>query len=713
VLPPVLLALDERAAPAGASEVFPSIGSLTALLASHGVGFCFIAPNLAHDQGRAVVVCDRCEGWQDRVTRIEAAGAVAVLLGAPPGPSEQRHLLAPGLETGSTPMGLLAAIWHAQGRLQARDEPGREGQALLERAQSAEQVIRFAQTIAGQFAVPQIVKVAIVKTRELCDAEGASLLLVDHETGDLYFDSVAGAGLGRIERVRLKVGVGIAGKVALRAQGLLVPDVRACPDFDTEADKTSGFRTGSVIAVPLVIGGDVLGVLEAVRSVENLPFAAAHLRRLEDLAPHVAIAVHNAQITGELRQIQAEVLSANAGLEKKVQERTEMISKAKREWERTFDAISEPISLQHGYVVRRVNSAYAARVGMPITRIPGKTCYQLLAGRASPCPGCPLARGRQGELTGELAISGSAILRFSGYWMNEDPADSTVVVHYQDVTHQKVLQERLRESERLAAVGQLASGAAHEINNPLGFLTSNLRSLRTAFEDLQPATQQLARGLKGPEVDEVTRVLEDGLDMIDESLEGARRVADIVKGLRELSRLEIGRLEPCGVNDSVTRALRAEFGDASTRVTATLEATSTASIPPLQLDQVIGHILRNARQAVTGEQRVHVRTVSDEREVRIEVRDEGPGIAKENLRRIFEPFFTTRGVGKGIGLGLTAAYGIVNRVGGEIDVVSEVGAGATFIVRLPRSTQAPRAATVLVDHGTGLPMPDEAPSLHS
>jgi two-component system, NtrC family, sensor kinase len=190
-------------------------------------------------------------------------------------------------------------------------------------------------------------------------------------------------------------------------------------------------------------------------------------------------------------------------------------------------------------------------------------------------------------------------------------------------------------------------------------------------ESLQPGTAH----------NELALTLQDGLEMIDESLQGVHRVAEIVKGLRELSRLEIGKLEPCCTNASVSRMVRAAGGE----IAVELAAVHPAAIAPLQLDQALGHVLKNARQAVSGGKGVTVRTESDAREVRVIVRDEGNGIPPENLRRIFEPFFTTRGVGKGIGLGLTAAYGIVRRAGGEIEVRSEVGRGSTFTFKIPRA----------------------------
>lgn len=645
----------------------------------------------------AIAICRGAAGWARRAQALESTGAAVIVWGPIEGEG-------PPVECSADLPQLMAAIFRTQGRLKGLADRGRQARALFERAHSAELVSRFAQAIAAQFTVPQVVKTAIAKTRELCEADGASLLLIDPTSGDLYFDVVEGGASGRMERIQLRPGQGIAGKVAMQAEPRLVSDAQTCPDFDRSMDRHTGFRTGSIVAVPLLLGGDVLGVLEAVRTTGRAPFEARHLERLTELAPHVAVAVHNAQITAELRQAQIEVRSANQDLERKVSERTEQISKAKQEWERTFDAISEPIALQEGFVIRRANRAYAQRVGLPITQVPGRKCFELLAGRSSPCPQCPLLRGRGHELSAEIPIADDSTFRFSGYWMSDDGSDPRVVVHYKDVTQEKRLQEKLRESERLASVGQLASGAAHEINNPLGFVTSNLRTLREVLSELRPAISALAeaadraqRGMKGEAVGLLSRLdevdvaaIDDGLEMIDESLNGAQRVAEIVRGLRELSRLEIGRSEPCCVNSSVSRAVSAQPPESQAAIEVSLDATARASIPPLQLDQVLGHLLKNAQQAIGRGQRIYLRTESDEREVRIEVRDEGSGIAAEHLSRIFDPFFTTRGIGKGLGLGLTAAYGIVKRAGGEILVQSQVGRGSTFTVRLPRATRSER-----------------------
>ncbi len=621
-----------------------------------------------------LLLCDRIAGWQALVVRVDAAGGASVLVGEPPRAEELPHLLPADLISAQTPEEVLAALVSAEDALRIRADPHHLDRSLLERAQSAELVSRFAQSIATQIELPHVIREAMQRTRELCEADGAALLLIDAKTGELCFDTVSGGAGGTIQEIRLRPGQGIAGKVATRAEPMLIRDARTHPDVEHSVGDNAGFNTASLIAVPMLFSGDVIGVLEAVRGKGSEPFEEAHLRRLLDLAPHVTIAVHNARMTTQLMESQTLVLRANADLERKVQERTQQIARGKREWERTFDAISEPIALLEGFTVKRANLAYARRVGVTIVEVPGKRCFELLAGRTEPCEGCPLlAREKDKELSGEVTIKDHAYV-LAGFGMSSESGEDGVVVHYRDVTGQKLLERRLRETERLAALGQLASGAAHEINNPLGFLTSNLRSLDGHLRELAELTGQ---------GEEVKTLIADGAEMIAESLEGARRVAEIVRGLRELAKLEIGRCEPTPVNPSITRAVRAELADLKAELS--LESLAPVEVPPLQLDQVLGHLLRNARQALGAKGQIRVRTYDTADEVRIDVEDSGCGIPKDIQHRIFEPFFTTRGVGKGIGLGLTAAYGIVKRYGGEIGVRSVVGEGSVFTIRLPKA----------------------------
>lgn len=688
---PVLLVLH-RAPPAELSAALDRAGWLSRAAELNE------AAQSVNDGWAQLVVCERVPGWQALAARVITANGSVVLLGPAPEPHELRWLSASDVHCAESIAAVPEAVERAWDRIVRRDMVDHLPDALRDRAESAERISRYAQSIALQLDLGRVVQEAIARTRDLCDADGASLLLVDPKTGELTFDVVDGGAGDSIQRVRLKVGEGIAGHVARTAEPMLVPAVRQSAFFDPRCDTESGFVTGSVIAAPLVVAGDLIGVLEAVRGADRAPFQSAHLRRLIDLAPHVGIAVGNAQMTARLRDAQEQVLRDNVELERRIQERTDQIARAKKEWEATFDSISEPIAVQEGFTIRRSNLAYARQAGVSITQVPGRKCYELLAGRNAPCPGCPLAV-EGGGLEGEISLDDQRAFRFSGFRMSSvtTASEDTVVAHYRDVTNQRSLERRLRETERLASLGQLASGAAHEINNPLGFLISNLKNLREQLEELEEVAGAIEHGsgaARGASalVKATGELVTDGREMIDESLQGAQRVAEIVRALRELSRLQVSREVVADVGSAVSRVIRSEFQNPAL-VRVDVEPGTRAQIDPLQLDQALTHVLRNARQA-SASQPVFVRVHARDAHAVIEIEDTGCGIRPDDLNRIYEPFFTTRGVGKGMGLGLTATWGIVQRHGGEIDVRSEVGRGTCVTLTLPRviATEACAAA---------------------
>lgn len=556
-----------------------------------------------------------------------------------------------------------------------------------------EQVNRFAWEVASQLFLPSVRRVAVMRTRELCDADGATLLLHDSETGALSFELVEGAGAGALEHRRLAPGEGIAGRVALERAPLLVEDVGSSRDFARGFDAASGFVTGSIIAVPLVFDERLLGVLEAVRCAERRPFTQEDLTHLSALAPHVAAAVQHLRTEESLRQARESLQKSHDQLEKRVAERTRLIARAKQQWEATFDAMQDPVVVLDGYTVRRANRAFQVLAGgRPWAEIIDATCHQVLAGRSTPCSGCPLQG--QGKLSEVRFADATFHASRSQVELGDGPAS---VVHYRDVTVQRRLVERLRESERLASVGQLASGAAHEINNPLSFVLSNLRLLRdTLAEVLMPATDALRRAhaafgrgdvtqakqvLAGAQVDPAD--VADALEVIDEAVVGAQRINEVVRSLRELSRQEQGRAEAVPVNPLVQRTVARVLGPQHGARVETRSA-GRVQVVPQQLERALENVLRNARQAIRDDTGVAVRAFDDERGVVVEVVDRGCGIPAEHLAHVFDPFFTTRRVGEGMGLGLTVTWGIVKRFGGAVEVRSEVGQGTTVTLVLPR-----------------------------
>jgi PAS domain S-box-containing protein len=272
-----------------------------------------------------------------------------------------------------------------------------------------------------------------------------------------------------------------------------------------------------------------------------------------------------------------------------------------------------------------------------------------------------------------------------------------------DVTERKRMMARLQMADRLASVGTLAAGVAHEINNPLAYVIGNVGC---ALEALARAEASLASA--GAAQGKLSATLAECTAGLREAEDGARRVRDIVRDLKIFSRVQDEqrtRVDVCGV---VRTALNLARKDLLSRARL---VTRLATVPAVvadesRLSQVFLNLLVNAAQAIpeghADENRIVVEARTDERgRVVVEVRDSGCGIAPELHQRIFDPFFTTKPVGVGTGLGLAICHGIVTGLGGEIEMESEPGKGTTFRVLLapapqddgaPTLTPAPRPA---------------------
>ncbi|HEY9161416.1 MAG TPA: ATP-binding protein [Desulfomonilia bacterium] len=250
------------------------------------------------------------------------------------------------------------------------------------------------------------------------------------------------------------------------------------------------------------------------------------------------------------------------------------------------------------------------------------------------------------------------------------------------------------QQEKMASIGSLAAGIAHEINNPMGFISSNLRTLSKYFSKAKEMLSHYRSAVSSiPELDEATRekwkqlkldfVFEDSMSLIDESLSGVERITVIVKNLRAVSHIddtEIGIMNINSEIDSIICLLAHEtpFGTKFIR--------NYSAIPGLQcrlglLSQAFLNILLNALQSRHDGLIVTIDTTSDEESVYITIADNGPGIAEDIKDRIFEPFFTTKDVGKGQGLGLTTAYDAITSHNGSIEVENKNG--AVFKIKLP------------------------------
>ncbi len=270
-------------------------------------------------------------------------------------------------------------------------------------------------------------------------------------------------------------------------------------------------------------------------------------------------------------------------------------------------------------------------------------------------------------------------------------------------------QGQLLQSEKMASVGQLAAGVAHEINNPIGFVNSNLGSLKgqvenmlsvlSAYEEVEKALNSQPDLLTSLQQAKIAADLDflrdDILDLINESLDGVQRVKTIVENLRDFSRVDASEWHHANLEKGLESTLNIVWNEIKYKAEVKKEYAGLPEIECIaaQINQVFMNLLVNAAHAIEERGTITLRTGFDENEVWVEVEDTGCGIRPENLKRVFEPFFTTKPVGKGTGLGLSLAYGIVQRHRGRLEVHSEVGKGTTFRLTLPRN----RAAEPLSD----------------
>jgi signal transduction histidine kinase len=255
------------------------------------------------------------------------------------------------------------------------------------------------------------------------------------------------------------------------------------------------------------------------------------------------------------------------------------------------------------------------------------------------------------------------------------------VVLLRDLREVLGLRKGLLTSARLAAVGQLAAGIAHEINNPLAYIGANLRALREQWTQLAASWRDGAA-----EKADLDALFDEGIAMLDESLEGVDRTATIVRDVRVFSHGGTAELrERLAPNELLERALR--VAEPHVRRRARVER-AYGDVPPVEgsrreLEQVLLNLLINAAQAIEGGGTVRVSTACHAGEVEIAVSDTGCGIPGDLLERIFDPFFTTKPAGEGTGLGLSISHEIVRRHGGRILVDSAVGRGTEVRIRLP------------------------------
>jgi PAS domain S-box-containing protein len=262
----------------------------------------------------------------------------------------------------------------------------------------------------------------------------------------------------------------------------------------------------------------------------------------------------------------------------------------------------------------------------------------------------------------------------------------------------KASQAKVLQQEKMASIGQLAAGVAHEINNPMAFVSSNLGTLdkyvHRLTEFIQTQSEVIASLQATEAIEGLNRkqkelkldyIMEDIKGVISESLDGSERVQKIVQGLKSFARVDEAEYKYADMNECIESTLNIVWNELKYKATLKKDYgnLSLTKCYPQQMNQVFMNLLINAVHAIEKQGEIAIKTREEDGKILIAISDTGRGIPKEQLSKIFEPFFTTKEVGKGTGLGLSITYEIVQKHNGEITVESEVGKGTTFTVRIP------------------------------
>lgn len=348
-----------------------------------------------------------------------------------------------------------------------------------------------------------------------------------------------------------------------------------------------------------------------------------------------------------------------------------MIKRLKEEdikWENTFNSITDLVSIHYpDYRLAKVNSALALRRHTTPEDLVGRHCWEVYHNSNRKCPDCPHERTLK---TGKPSMSEKEYRPLKGtflsstfpYFNGEGEMIGTIHIA-RDITSDKKIQEKLIQSEKMAAMGQIAAGIAHEINNPLNSIlgyTSYLLEQR----DETPGKEELNR-----------------------ILNAAVRCKESVKKFLSLTRETPKKMESIDIKEVLENALFlcSHLLSQKIKVMKGIGPGLWVRADKIQIEEAIVNIALNACQAMEDGGELTIKAYEEGGSIKVEIADTGSGIPEEDLDKIFDPFFTTKEPGKGTGLGLTISYAIIKNYGGIIDCKSRIGQGTTFIITLPKT----------------------------
>ncbi|MFB3816778.1 MAG: response regulator [Candidatus Methylomirabilales bacterium] len=530
--------------------------------------------------------------------------------------------------------------WY-EGTLEDVTERRRTQDALLFRTSQLEAIRAVTAEITRELDLPTLLGLITQRAIELVGGQAGMVLLWSEAEQALLPHAWRGHGdwLGEL---RVPLGRGLVGGVARRRRGMIVNEYRDWAGAAPEILERTEIR--AILAEPVLYHDRLIGVIAVSSTEPGRRFLEDDLRALRLLANPAAIAIENARLFGEA-------------------------SRVKTEWENTFNATVDLIAvLDPAARVVRANRAFLQRHAAAGDGVVGRTCRELFPGTGPGCDtACCLGQGRAVTEERETA-DGEVFLQTCSPFYADDGRPLGIVQISKDVTAQRRLQHQLMQAEKMAAMGRLVSGVAHELNNPLTAVSGMAQLLLLGTHDA--ATRE-------------------SLSVITAE---AERAAAIVRNLLSFARAHRPDRRAVQLQALIENALALRayaLHVQNVRVTRRYaEGLPPVHTDPHQIQQAILNLLVNAEQAITekgrgGEIRIGTAADADGSRALLRIEDDGPGIPRDALDKIFDPFFTTRPAGRGAGLGLSICHAILTEHGGSIAAGNRPEGGAWFELRLP------------------------------
>ncbi len=520
---------------------------------------------------------------------------------------------------------------------------------LKEKMSQIELINEIGSVVNSSLSIGHIFRLVVSEIKSLIEFDRASITLLNENENTLTIFALDTTLKTELKKGRRSPVKGTsAGWVAINQRPWINKDLSKEILFPVDAVL---YREGirSTISVPLYKDRP-LGAIN-FDSIKPENYTEADLEILMPIAKHLSIAIENALLF-------------------------EAISKEKREWEKTFDAITDLLWITDlkGRIIK-ANRAVTERTGLSEITLNGKDTSSLFALLNIHSPDVPEVYRRSTKIYRELKGMQGATYYYWTYPLRDSDGREYGYINYlRDVTEQKNLQEQLIRSDKLASLGTLVAGIAHEINNPLGIIAGYAEALLERIRE------------NDVDNDETLKDFPEYLQTINKEI---FRCKDILQSLLDFARPSTGTKRLIDVNELIKEVLLL-IDHHARKHKHTIVLNLGSDIPQTRVDpgamrQVFMNIIMNAFYFMDKEGRIVVQTTYDKNDemVIITISDNGRGIKRELLKRIFDPFFTTKPAGKGTGLGLSISHRIISEHDGILDVDSTEGKGTVFSIKLP------------------------------